>query len=245
MRLQTFRAGLMAAALTTFMSLPAAAAGFDHSAYGGLLNKAVEGNLVDYRAVGKHMKVLDTYLARVAVFDINKLSTPEAKLAFYANAYNATVLKAVVMHRTPKSVLDVPGFFDKLKYKIAGENLTLNQLEEKKLRSSGDARVHFVLNCASISCPPLHRVAFTGANWTELLEQKTKQYLQRRGEVMIDNNLKTITIVSLFDWYRGDWENDKGVREFLTTYLPDEAMKLKNDGYTLKYYKYDWKLNKL
>lgn len=34
-----------------------------------------------------------------------------------------------------------------------------------------DARVHFALNCASISCPPLRRTLFTGANLDSELDE--------------------------------------------------------------------------
>lgn len=236
---------LTAFALAMLLSVPAAANRFDHSSYDGLLDKAVEGKKVDYKVVGKHMKVLDAYLKRVARFDVNKLNGQPAKLAFYTNAYNALVLKAVVMNRIPKSVMKVKGFFDKTKYKVAGEMLTLNQLEEKKLRSAGDPRVHFVVNCASASCPPLHEAAYTAENWDELLEQKTKEFLERRGEVMIDNNKKTVTVSPLFKWYQGDWENEKGVRDFLAKYLPDQQNQIKDPAYALTYYEYDWSLNGL
>ncbi len=50
-----------------------------------------------------------------------------AQFAFYLNAYNAIVLGAVV-ERWPgiSSVLKVKGFFDRLKYPVAGRKLTLN-----------------------------------------------------------------------------------------------------------------------
>jgi hypothetical protein len=242
-----FATTLTTAAFSAVMlfALPGAAGDFDHSGLDQILVKAVKGPKVDYRQVGKRKKELDRYLAKVAAFDTNKLPSPKAKLAFYANAYNALVLNAVVMNRTPPSVMKVKGFFDRIKYKVAGEMMTLNQLEETKLRSSGDPRVHFIVNCASNSCPPLHKRAYTEANIEDLMENLTARYLNRRGEVIIDDEAKTITLVSLFDWYRGDWGDDKGVREFLAHFIPDQALKLKEESYRLRYYEYDWQLNSL
>lgn len=234
-----------AAAPAAPAAAPAAAkAGdFDHAPLDAIVKKAVKGRLVDYDAVAKEQAALKAYLEKVAVADVSGLQ-PKQKLAFYTNAYNATVLNAVLESGRPKSVLDVPGFFDKKPYKVAGEDFTLNALEEKKIRSSGDPRVHFAVNCASFDCPPLLNKAFSAKSWDKDLEKLTKAYLTRDGEVKVDDAAKTIAVVQIFEWYRGDFGDEAKVREFIAKYVPaDVAAKVKDPAYKITYRPYDWRPN--
>ena len=50
--------------------------------------------------------------------------------------------------------------FDSKKFQLAGEKLTLNQIEKQKLKPEIDPRVHFVLVCAALSCPVLEAYQF-------------------------------------------------------------------------------------
>lgn len=218
------------------------------SDYDALLKAAVKGRMVDYAVVEKQAPALHAFVESVRTTpsegkDGLASMTKEQRLAFYTNAYNATVLALVLEHKKPKSVLSVDGFFDKRKHTIAGESLTLNELEEKKIRSSGDPRVHFVVNCASDDCPPLAPFAYRGETWERDLENQTRAYLARPGEIAIDESKKTITIVQLFEWYRGDFGGDDGVRKFLARYDAARAKTLMEKSYTLAYRPYDWDLN--
>jgi hypothetical protein len=234
---------LLTLAMAVLSTGPAAAAGFDHAAFDAIVQQAVKGEKVDYAHVTKERANLKAYLKRVAEADAMKLA-PEERLPFYVNAYNAYALEAVLANALPESVLKVPGFFDKATHKVAGEELTLNALEEEKIRSSGDPRVHFVVNCASISCPRLWERAYTAKNWKESLEARTRDYLTRPGEVAIDVEAKTITVVKLFEWYEKDWGGDKEVRAFLARYHPKHKEQLKDAAFTLKHREYDWGLNR-
>jgi hypothetical protein len=211
-------------------------------AYDAVLKAIVKGRLVDYDAAERARAVIVGYRVEIAKADVSTLSK-EARLAFYTNAYNAIVLDEVLTHKRPASVLKVDGFFDKTKHVVAGESLTLNELEEKKIRSSGDPRVHFVVNCASDDCPPLAPFAYRAETWERDLEAQTKAYLARPGEVVIDDAKKTITVVQLFEWYRGDFAGDDGVRKFLARYDAARAKTLMDPSFTLAYRPYDWDLN--
>jgi hypothetical protein len=207
------------------------------------VKKAVKGRFVDYDAVAAQRDALKAYLAAVATADVSSLK-PKDKLAFYTNAYNATVLDAVLENGRPKSVLDVKGFFDGVKHTIAGEELTLNQLEEKKIRSAGDPRVHFAVNCASFDCPPLMGRAFSGKSWEKDLEKLTREFLTRPTEVKVDDAAKTVAVVQLFEWYQKDWGDEAKVRAFIAKYVPkDVAAKVQDPAYKLTYRPYDWRPN--
>ncbi len=176
---------------------------------------------------------------------MTKLSAAQ-KLAFYINAYNAHVLGAVLDNGlvkngggTGKGVLDVPGFFDKRQVTVAGAKMTLNELEEKYIRSSGDPRIHFVVNCASVDCPPLRARPYVAATLDAALDRQTRAYLTRKGEVVFDDATKTMQVVQLFEWYAGDFGGEAGVRKFIGTYVSDPRVKT----YRLTYRSDDWRLN--
>jgi hypothetical protein len=218
-------------------------ADYDHSVLDAIVKKAVKGRYVAYDVVAKERPKLQAYIKGVATADISKLSKVE-KLAFYTNAYNAIVLEQVLVHERPASVLKVKGFFDGIKHTVAGEQMTLNDLEGNKIRSAGDPRVHFVVNCASDDCPPLAPFAYTGKNYSAKLEAQTKAYLTRKGATVVDDKAKTVEVVQLFEWYEKDWGGKDKAQVFIETYVPAAKGKLSKQGYKLTYRAYDWDLNK-
>ena len=56
--------------------------------------------------------------------DLSSAGSKE-KQSFYINAYNLTVIKAVVDNYPIDSPMDVSGFFDAKKYSMAGESLDI------------------------------------------------------------------------------------------------------------------------
>lgn len=234
---------LVAGLLVLGASARPAQAAVDTAPWARVLKAGVKGRYVDYAAVEKHRPELQAFLKAVATADVKKLGKAD-RMAFYTNAYNAIVLEQVLVHKRPKSVLDVKGFFDAIPHTVAGESLTLNQLEETKLRREGDPRVHFVVNCASDDCPPLAPFVYTGAAWDKQLEGQTAAYLTRAGEVVVDDEKKTVQVVQLFEWYQGDWGSEEKARAFLARYLPRLAAKVKDPAYKLTYRPYDWDLNR-
>jgi len=243
----------MRASLSSFLAVGLFALTFagpatavDDKLFETVIRASVRGERVDYDAAEKNRKSLKAYLEGVAKADFSRKKTSaDSMLAFYVNAYNALVLEAVLEHKRPKSVLDVPGFFDKIKYTVAGEQLTLNELEEKKIRSSGDPRVHFVVNCASVGCPPLAGGLYTAGNMQGALTKKTHEYLHRDGEVVINDETKTIEVTQLFNWYQKDFGGEKGAREFLAKHLEKDKARILDPSYKLTYREYDWRLNAL
>lgn len=210
--------------------------------YESLLAKSVKGNLVDYNIVQEESKTLLAYLRYVSVTEPKNWTKTE-QLAFYINAYNAIVLNAVLTHKRPARVLDVPGFFDQLEYTVGGRSMTLNTLEEKKIRSSGDPRVHFVVNCASYDCPPLAPFLYRADQLEAQLENQTAQFLRQTQSIRVSKKENNIEISELFKWYEKDWGTQKDVRLFLARYRPDLSRKLKQESLHVSYRKYNWALN--
>lgn len=214
----------------------------------GILQAAVKDRRVDYAVVEKELPQLDKFLVDVAKADPKPLAADE-KLAFYVNAYNAIVLRAVIANNK-KRVIDVPGFFDKVTYVVAGETTTLNALEEKHVRRldgkgvSADPRIHFVVNCASRDCPPLAPRAYVGATMQRSLEDQTRAYLSRPGEVAVDAASKRVVVVQLFEWYASDWGGEDHVRKFIAKYVGGPAAAhVVDPAWDLDFRPYDWSSN--
>ena len=106
-----------------------------------------EGGL-DYAGLAADPVELNAYLAELSFQTIDGWADDEV-LAFWINAYNAVAVHHVI-ERYPeiKSVKDVDGIFDEITARIAGEDLTLDEIESRS-RELGDARVHFAVVCAS------------------------------------------------------------------------------------------------
>ena len=148
-------------------------------AWDDLLRRHVREGGLDYSSLAGERALLDRYLESVAAADPSALD-PDDELAFWINAYNAGTAK-LVLDRYPgvESVRDIDGFFDELTFEVAGRPMTLDEVESRSL-SSGDARVHFAVVCASTGCPDLRGEAYVGDRLDEQLEEQTRLFLANR-----------------------------------------------------------------
>ena len=183
---------------------------------------------------------LDDYLKAVGAAKLDGVEGP-AKLAFYINAYNAHVIRAVIDALPTTSVMKVPGFFKKATHPVAGQALTLDALEHQRIRQEfAEPRIHFALVCAAKSCPRLQREAYTAANLEAKLEAAAKEFVPKATEV----EGEVVKTSQLFNWFAADFEKAAGsVGEYLARYLPAHAEVLTSDDVTIRFTTYDWALN--
>lgn len=246
------RAVAFAASLLLGVSV-AGAAEIDHAPWDGLLKQHVHDGLVDYDGVQTRRQALNDYLAQLALVDAGGLPTQEAKLAFWINAYNACVFAGVLDHPGISSVKQVKGFFDGLRYQVAGQSLTLNQIEDHG-RALGDWRIHVGVVCASTSCPPLRSEAYVPDRITDQLDEQARQFLKnaRHGLRLED---KTLRLSQIFKWYAPDFvpsANGPFKRLTIETLLPvirpwldpGVAEQLERQPRPITYLEYDWSLNR-
>jgi len=107
-----------------------------------------------------------------------------------------------------------------------------------------DPRVHFALNCASRSCPPI------GVYGAEQIDAQLDLAAQNfiANDVAVDEERGEVQLSSIFRWYAGDFGGRDGVIERLVRYLPaDDArhtwLAAHGDSACLTYRPYDWGLN--
>lgn len=198
----------------------------------------VKSGKVDYKAIHADASQLNTLLEIAATVSVDK-SDADNYRAFWINAYNLAVIKGIVNNYPINSPLDKTGFFDKTKYELAGQKITLNDIENKMLRAVfNDARVHFVLVCGAQGCPPLISKAYTPANVESLLEQQTKIAVNNPDFIKVKG--KKVAISEIFKWYKEDFvTKDQDVIAYLNKYRSTPIA----SGSKVTYYTYNWNLN--
>ncbi len=203
-----------------------------------LLKRYVRQGRLDYASL-KASGELQPLLAKISTTDLNALSGNDKK-AFLINAYNLLVIGQALEHYPLKSVLDVNGFFDANKQNVGGRQLTLNQLEKDLLlKEFNDARLHFVLVCGALGCPPITNFAYTPAKLEAQLNQQTKLALNNPAFLRVEG--EKLGLSKIFEWYAKDFGGSKAaVLGFINTYR-DEAVPTNSK---VSYYEYDWALNK-
>ena len=223
---------------------------FSHDLFNQVLQEHVdEEGWVDYAKLKAKPEKLEAYLDLLASANPTELSY-NAQLAFWVNAYNALVIKGVIAHYPTTSVRKIKwfgGFFYRLKFQVAGKTYTLNQIEHDIIRAEFvDARVHFVLVCASIGCPALENRAFSAETIEERLETATLNFVRAPDKVRLDRGERRVYLSKIFKWYDDDFTEGgyTGVANFLADYLPPEdAAFLSAEDVKFHYLDYDWTLN--
>ena len=228
--------------------LPCAATEPDWHDYAALLAAHVTAgrrngitlNLVDYGALATDPR-LASALATLQSYPLAKLAGQREWLAFHINAYNLLALKMVVEHQPVQSIKDIGNFLRPVWQRNAGqldgEAVSLADIEHRRLRKQGDARIHFAIVCASVSCPDLRTEPYRGATLDTQLNDQVTRFLANP-----DKGLRVardgVHVSQIFDWFEDDFSSAGGVASFIARYLavPSE-LGLAAD------IDYDWHLN--
>lgn len=249
-------------------SSPASTFDRDYQAYATLLAAHVEGDRVDYRALQSNRAALDAVVkgfAQVGEADLAGWSRAD-QMAFWINAYNALTLQVIVDHYpirgrffsvAPRnSIRQIDGVWTKTTWPVAGRRVTLDDIEHAILRPVyGDARIHFAVNCASVSCPPLALEPYRGATLDAQLDEAARTYLASSQGVVVRGD--TLRVSSIFKWYGEDFvegyaspgpargsSTDRAILGVVGRYGPEAARQLAASGRArVQFLAYDWSLN--
>lgn len=212
---------------------------FNHTTYGDLVAKYVspEGN-VNYDGFKSNWSVLRTYIKALGENMPTDQWTKEDKLAYWMNAYNAMTVDLILRNYPLESIKDIKDPWGQRFWKLGEKYYNLNEIEHKILRKMGDARIHFGINCASFSCPPLLNEAFTAQKVDTQLDVLARRFVNDSKRNTITAN--SIEISEIFNWFAKDFKTNGSVIDFLNKYSDVQiAAKAKK-----RYKDYDWSLNK-
>ncbi|WP_419936342.1 VTT domain-containing protein [Candidatus Palauibacter sp.] len=230
-------------------ALDSGAGSFDHSAWDSLLRDGTSGGFVDYVVMSARRAELDAYVARVAEADLGALERAEL-MAFLINAYNALTVVAILDHPGVASIREIDGVWSDLEWTVGGQSLTLDNIEHNVLRPFfRDPRIHFAVNCASLSCAPLPRWALSGADLEAQLEERSRAFLTDPANVSLEGG--RLRLSRYFDWYGSDFTASgwapraESIPAFIARYAADEvrAAVEEDPGIAFDFADYDWSLN--
>lgn len=202
------------------------------------LKKHVQDGKVDYQSIKSNPVELFEMLNIIALEEI-----PEAdNKAYLINAYNLLVIASVVDAYPILSPQDVPGFFDNKVHVVANKKMSLNYLEKELLfKVYEDPRMHFILVCGALGCPPITNFAYKTDGLDAQLNMQTVKALNS-DFIKVDDEKKLVQLSEIFKWYASDFGgNNKAVISYINSYRDNKIP----DNYRVDYYKYYWQLNGL
>ncbi len=209
----------------------------DHRPFHKLLQQYVNANGdVNYKGIKSDIATLNAYVESLSQSKPSTMSQSE-QLAFWINAYNAFTLKLIADNYPVKSITNLEGGkpWDKKWIKLNGQTLSLNQIEHEIIRPAfKEPRIHFAVNCAASSCPPILNQAFSPGNLNTNLHNSTKDFINNPAYNKIAKD--KIQVSKIFEWYADDFGN---LIEFLNKY---SAVKIDPNA-SVEFLEYDWALN--
>ncbi|WCO01225.1 DUF547 domain-containing protein [Psychroserpens ponticola] len=198
----------------------------------------VSNGKVAYSKIVANPELLNQLVSFAENISVSKNDTKTYQ-AFYINAYNISVIKGIIDNYPLKSPLDSSGFFDKITYQIAGELITLNDIENVKLRAHfNDARFHFVLVCGALGCPPLIDSAYFPNSLESQLQEQAEIALNNASFIKYSNN--ELQLSEIFKWYKEDFVKSGNEIDYINRF---RANKIDSNA-IVSYYSYNWNLNK-
>ena len=194
---------------------------------------------VYYKNSLKDIPQIDRYLKYLLSSKSSKIRGRSHRLAYLINLYNAMVAYGVLKYYPIKSVMRIKGVnFFKLSFYFNGKKITIDDLEKRIiLPKFKEPLAHFALNCASYSCPPLRRTAYTGNRLKSQLIQQTRSYLKNTEFVRIEPANQTMKVIELFRWYKSDLGDP---RSFYKKYI---SHKKDISNFSVEFIPYNWSLN--
>ena len=235
----------------------AAAAPPDYRLWGELLARHYDpARGMDYRALkARDGAALQTLRRQLAEVDPEALSGPD-QLAYWINLYNVSIVALVVDRYPIESIRDLStdpivrlNVFKKPHVRVKGGTLSLDEVEHERIRARfRDPRIHFAVNCAAESCPPIRIEPYVGARVDEQLDDQTRRFLAGpRGARLEERDGRvTVRVSKVMDWFAEDFERWAGGRvAFLREHLPPEQSRrlAAARDVELEFDDYSWKLN--
>jgi hypothetical protein len=209
-----------------------------HDLFDRVLNKYVSANgKVNYNGLKANRSDLDKYTRFLSQNPPKASWSNDKKLAYWINAYNAFTLTKVIDNYPIKSIMDLDNgkTWDVKWIQIGNNTYSLNNIENDIIRPNFDEpRIHFAVNCAAKSCPPLIDKAYTSENLDRLMERNTKSFINNSSFNTISDS--TIEISKIFEWYKDDFGD---LIEYLNRYSDTKI----NKGATINFKPYNWSLN--
>ncbi len=196
-------------------------------------------NLVNYESIAAD-PVFYSVVNQIIQFDVEQLSSDQERLAFYINAYNILTIKLILDNWPLDSIRDIGNFFkgpwDVVVLENSDGQLTLDDIEHNIIRKLNEPRIHFAVNCASVSCPDLRHEAYQAEKLDAQLDDQTRRFLNNEKGLSLESD--SLRLSQIFDWYGEDFEVFGSLENFVGLYRPElQFNELRTN------LRYNWNLN--
>lgn len=235
-----------------------------------VLDLYVRDGYVYYRALKGDRRRLDAYVNALATASIASAPRDE-QLAFWLNAYNALVLRTVIDHYPiaphsnaypAHSIRQIPGAFEARRHQVAGESLTLDQIEQTVLPRFNDPRAFLALGRGAVGSGRLRSEVFAPETLERQLAEVAGECVSHVQCVNVDRTANTVLISSIFSWRSKDFSTayadragamfssrspiERAVLAFIDPKLTIiEKNFLARNEFKVEFEKFDWSLNDL
>jgi hypothetical protein len=238
-----------------------------------LLDLYVRDGLVYYRALEGDRRKLDAYIAALDGAQARAVDTwsQEDQVAFWLNAYNAWVLRAIVDHYPIRgasdqypsnSVRQIGGMFERTPRRVAGRALTLDQIETTVIAKFRDPRLYLALGRGAVGSGRLRSEAFSGANLGRQLDAVAQEFATSGRLLDIDEARGVVGVSPILSWREKDFVAayagaaharfaqrsvmEKALLAFVEpNLLPHEREFLERNEFKVEFKPFDWSLNDL
>ncbi|WP_447968545.1 DUF547 domain-containing protein [Nitrospira sp. M1] len=225
---------------------PIATKTFSHQLFDAVLKAHVQDGVVQYPAIAQDHTFTE-YLHLLNHVAPTRLPTPNDRLAFWINAYNAFAIKGILDGYSPSTFTGRYQYFVNQRYSVGGETINLYDLERELLIPDfREPRIHFAIVCASQSCPKLRSQAFTGEQLDQQLTDSARQFINDPTKNRFDHKNKIAYLSKIFDWFTEDFVNHSGsLSAYVAQFIDDPtlAYNLRTNTYDVQFLEYDWHLN--
>jgi len=183
--------------------------------------------------------------------------TKKQQLAYWINLYNVSTVATILEKYPVASIRDIStdpiirlNVFKKERVPAEGTVLSLDTIENAKIREGfHDPRIHFAINCAARSCPPVRTEAYVGARLDAQLDDQVRRFMSGPLGVRFETTGDGVTVhaTKIMDWFSKDFEQWAGGKAaFLRRYVPPAEQRLIDRAggkLDFEYDDYDWALN--
>ncbi len=204
---------------------------------------------IDFHALSKDTSSLDVFVDAVAKVSPRSnpdlFSTSEEVLSYHINAYNALAMRGVIERDIPdnfSSLLKRASFFKFRSVVIGGKKTNLYDYENKVIRPLGEARMHFVLNCMVVDCPPLLKKVYKPATLEADLQSATLAFFNNEKYVQINDAKQEVWLSRLLKFYTEDYVSS-GKKRDLIGYVNQYREQAIPQNFKVKFLSYDWTVN--
>lgn len=208
---------------------------------------------------------------KLRTFNPSTLRGRNARLAFWINLYNALILDAVIALGVQRSITEQRAGLTLLRqaaYIVGGQRMSCDDIEHGILRANRghpffpgkqfhssdprlkwviepfDKRIHFALNCASRSCPPIR--VYSPEKLDSQLDLATRGYLVTDVQIIPEQN--ALYLSSIFKWFAADFGGREGSIDLVLSYLSDTTERTwlmqQRSRLSIQYKSFDWTLNR-